>query len=122
MFALLLFSICAFHFHSTQHLSNPAVYLILPESVWEGSQPSRARRGLFVLVHTFTNRCTFKLHFSCEAAGDKSNWSHTKRRNSKFGSQTRKRMAVDSWRPDALMGSPNRSAALCGFLLPSRCC
>jgi hypothetical protein len=57
---LLLSIVCTFRFHDTEHLSTPAVYLILPESVWEGYS-HLVQRGFFSLgtVHTFTNKCMF---------------------------------------------------------------
>ena len=84
-----------------------------------GSQPFRATRILFTLVHTFTNSCTYNDALpGREAAGDRTDCSHTKWRKSKFGSQTRNRMTVDGRRTDGADGGPiNRNVAFRGFLL-----
>ena len=56
-----------------------------------------------------------------EAADDRTHCSHTKWLKSKFGSQTRNRVTVDSRRTDGTDGGlQNRNVAFRGFLLRGR--
>jgi hypothetical protein len=52
------YRLCTSHFHDTEHLSTPAFYLILPESVWEGYS-HLVQRGFFSLgcTHLQTSAC-----------------------------------------------------------------
>jgi len=57
-----LLRLCAFNFHDTEQLITPAVYLILPESVWVGYS-HLVQRGFFSLwcTHLQTGACTMTI-------------------------------------------------------------